>query len=445
MTDGRHPKPARLSDLLALPAVHAAPLPRWLEAAASFGISADDPMVVRRQRFTNIFAWASAANVAAHVAAFCAYDLFGLFPLVLADVVFLAGLLAVPFLHRAGDFVAAHVLAGISTAAILFTLVMLGRDSQIYVYFALAGIILFTFGIGNPRAYAPWFMVALASLLAALPLVSDDGMLAAGDDGLRRLVSSHAMVNVAVVNALVIYFVLSSLRRTEIALQDQHARASMLVAAVLPASVVERLSHDPGRRVADRIDGLSVLFADLAGFTAAARNLPPEDIVDHLDGLVRAFDRLCEQAGAEKIKTIGDSYMAVGGLNGDDRGGALAIGRLALAMRDAPEVRRPLGETPLALRIGIHSGSATAGIIGETRFTYDVWGDAVNVAARMESHGLPGSIQVSEAFRLMAGDTFFFEARGAIEVRGVGPMSTFLLAGERPATDGEIASREQST
>jgi adenylate cyclase len=418
---------APLGALVDQPVAPAPRLPGWLEQLASLGIVSTDPQVVRRQRFTNIFAFASAANVLAHIAAFCAYDLVGLAPLIVVDVLFLVGLLAVPLLHRFGGETAAHALVAVSVVAIFCTLYLLGRNSQIYVYFALAGIILFIFAIERPRAYLPWFALVLLGLVVSLPLVSDAGWLAASDPVLLRTVSSHAMINVAVVNALVIYFVVSSLRRTEIALERQHARATALVSAVLPGPVVDRLTAHPERRIADRIDGLSVLFADLAGFTAAARPLPPEEIVDYLDELVRAFDALCAEVGAEKIKTIGDSYMAVGGLDGESRGGALAIGRLALAMQRAPQARKALGAAPLALRVGIHAGSATAGIIGETRFTYDVWGDAVNVAARMESHGLPGRIHVSDDYRDLAGDAFAFEERGEIELRGVGMMRTFFL------------------
>jgi adenylate cyclase len=124
---------------------------------------------------------------------------------------------------------------------------------------------------------------------------------------------------------------------------------------------------------------------------------------------VRAFDKLAEQHGVEKIKTVGDSYMAAAGFDGRAADGAVAIGRFALAMLERQARQPPLGTRRLELRLGIHCGPATAGVIGDTRFSYDIWGDAVNIAARMESHGLPGRIQVSEAFRDLTGDRFAFE------------------------------------
>src|SRR5262249_5409256 len=148
------------------------------------------------------------------------------------------------------------------------------------------------------------------------------------------------------------------------------------------------------------------------GFTTAAHHLPPNQVVEYLDHLVRAFDALCEQHGVDKIKTIGDSYMAAAGFDSRAREGAVAVGRLALAMLNVIANQPPLGERRLLMRIGIHCGPATAGVIGDTRFSYDVWGDAVNTASRCESSGVPNRIQVSEDFRALTADRFEFEERG---------------------------------
>ena len=143
--------------------------------------------------------------------------------------------------------------------------------------------------------------------------------------------------------------------------------------------------------------------------------------------MVRCFDRLSAENSVEKIKIIGDRYMAVGGLIGDSRCQAVATAKLALAILRSQADLPALGGKRLALRIGLHTGSATAGIIGDTRFTYDVWGDAVNMASRMESYGLPGRIQVSDAFRSLVQDAFSFDERGIIEIRGMGPTRTWFL------------------
>jgi len=201
----------------------------------------------------------------------------------------------------------------------------------------------------------------------------------------------------------------------------------------MPDAIAARLKTSE-QRIADRIDTLSVVFADLVGFTPAAHDLPPEEVVGFLDTLVRTFDALAEQCGVEKIKTVGDCYMAAAGFDGRAHEGAVAIGRFALAMFRANAAHGPLGSRKLDLRAGIHCGPATAGVIGEIRFSYDVWGDAVNMAARMESHGLPGRIQASEAFRVLTAQEFAFEQRGTVKIKGIGDVTTYFLSGELRAS-----------
>ena len=216
------------------------------------------------------------------------------------------------------------------------------------------------------------------------------------------------------------------MQHAELELEQQNERSEALIATVMPDTIAARLKSSE-TRIADRIEALSVVFADLVGFTSAAHELPPEEVVGYLDNLVRAFDALAEQHGVEKIKTVGDCYMAAAGFDGRAREGAVAIGRFALAMIEANAAHAPLAGRKLELRAGIHCGPATAGVIGDTRFSYDVWGAAVNTASRMESHGEPGRIQVSEAFRDLAGDAFIFEERGIVDMKGIGETTTYFL------------------
>jgi adenylate cyclase len=252
------------------------------------------------------------------------------------------------------------------------------------------------------------------------------------DSGLRDMISSHTMLSVLAINAAISFYALTLLHRAEVELEQQHERSEALIATVMPDAIAARLKASE-ERIADRFDCLSVVFADLVGFTAAAHNLPPEEIVGFLDSLVRAFDALAEQHGVEKIKTVGDCYMAAAGFDGRAREGAVAMGRFALAMLQANAAHAPLGSARLEQRIGVHCGPATAGVIGDTRFSYDVWGAAVNVAARMESHGLPGRIQVSERFYELTRDVFAFEHRGAIAIKGIGETKTYFLVEEASA------------
>lgn len=406
-------------------------LPPWIERIASVGIVSADPQVVRRQRFTNIVAFACAANAASHLVINYYYEPDALLPVHVYNALFAVAALLISRFHRFGETSAASALALLILAGTLFVIWMLGRDSQLQVYFTLAGVLLFMFGVENMRIFLFWFFMAAIGLVAALNLAPAHGLLLPGDSLLREVLAGHAMINAIIINGLVIVYALSALRRTEIELENQYARTTALVDTVFPPSVADRLISGTETRIADRVENLTVLFADLVGFTRAAHELPPESVIEYLDDFVRTLDELCRLHGVEKIKTIGDCYMAVGGLNGAHEQEAAAVGRLALAMLGAQRDRPPLGRSRLDLRLGVHIGSATAGIIGDTRFSYDVWGDAVNVASRMESHGLPGRVHVSEAYRTAVADAFVFEDRGEIEVRGIGLARTYYLLAAR--------------
>lgn len=403
-------------------------LPAWMDRLAGKGITSHDPQVIRRQRLTNIFTYFSIFNAATNILVVSLQEFRAFLPVHAVIGLLIVIAFQIPRMHRYSDNLGAHMIAGVDIFGTLLLAFAYGRDSEIYFYYALTAVLLLVFGIENWKRYIPWFALAAAALLISLTLAPPEGLFAPGNHLLRQIIAGQTIFNALLVMSIVIFFALATLRRAEVELEGQHVRARLLVETVFPPSIVARLTSGHEERIADRIDGLTVLFADLVGFTNAAKDLPPEAVVDYLDDMVRAFDALCAARGVEKIKTIGDCYMAVGGLNGDPHSQAIAIGRFAQDMLKFQETRRLLGGRKLPLRVGIHTGSATAGIIGDTRFTYDVWGDAVNIASRMESHSLPNRVQVSEAYRAAVGDAFTMEERGVIDIRSLGPTRTFLLA-----------------
>ena len=181
-----------------------------------------------------------------------------------------------------------------------------------------------------------------------------------------------------------------------------------------------------------RFHDVTILFSDIVGFTRMSMRRSASDVVALLNAIFSAVDRLVLDHGIEKIKTIGDAYMAVAGLPEARDDHPQAIARLALAMRQmVGEVSQRFGED-LKIRIGLHSGNVVAGVIGMHKFAYDIWGDTVNTASAMESHGLPNEIQVSHASFVRLAEDFVFERRGTIEIKGKGPMETYLLRSERP-------------
>jgi len=214
--------------------------------------------------------------------------------------------------------------------------------------------------------------------------------------------------------------------RNEAELERERQRSDQLLQAVLPQSIVAEL-RDGAASIARRHDQVTVLFADIAGFTPWSANQSPEQVVAVLEQIFSRFDRLVLAAGAEKIKTIGDAYMVISGAPVAQPGHADVIASLALAMlREVASIRAETGMA-LDLRVGIHTGALIGGVIGVMRFSYDVWGDTVNTASRMESHGEPGRIQLSDDTRQCLSPEFTVTARGVIDVKGKGPMQTWWL------------------
>jgi class 3 adenylate cyclase len=213
-------------------------------------------------------------------------------------------------------------------------------------------------------------------------------------------------------------------------LTEEKATSERLLLNVLPAAIAERLKNGESL-IVDRFDAVSVMFADIAGFTSLSSRTTPEVLVTMLNELFSMFDKLAEQHGLEKIKTIGDAYMVVAGIPQPIADHATAIAHMALDMLAGIEAYAKRTETELSIRIGIHSGSVVAGVIGTKKFIYDLWGDTVNTASRMESTGLPGRIQVTESTFKLLENQFEFEPRGPIEIKGKGAMNTFLLGNQK--------------
>jgi class 3 adenylate cyclase len=210
-------------------------------------------------------------------------------------------------------------------------------------------------------------------------------------------------------------------------LRAEKERSEALLLNILPRSVVERMRRGE-MVIADRIPEATILFADLVDFTSVSAGLAPEQTVKLLGELFSEFDDLAMRHGLETIKTIGDGYMVTGGILDERPESAIAVAEMALSMLDAVKVASRTIDEELQLRIGIHTGGPViAGVLGTHKIAYDVWGDAVNTAKRMETYGLPGSVHVSAATRKALGNAFRFEPRGPLHVKGKGPMETYFL------------------
>lgn len=297
------------------------------------------------------------------------------------------------------------------------------------------------------RQAVPWFLsfVGLVVLSAAI----DPALASGAPDVPREVLIVFFALNVlgvaTTVFAVLQYFVraregaLIDLARQHQALELEQAKSERLLLNVLPAPIAARLKEHEGV-IADDLAAVTVLFADIVGFTPLSERLAASEVVSLLDGVFARWDTLVAHHGVEKIKTIGDAYMVAGGIPLPRADHAEAIADLALAM--GPQLAAFSAEAglPLQVRIGIDSGPVVAGVIGRAKFSYDLWGDTVNTASRMESHALPGTIQVTERAYEGLRHRFELRRRDTVEVKGKGPMSCYLLIGRHAAATAAISS-----
>jgi guanylate cyclase len=281
------------------------------------------------------------------------------------------------------------------------------------------------------RRATPWFVAFVGATIACGIL--EPHLHGEGDIPTSIVIAFYVLnvLGVATTVFLVLRYFIRERERILDALSVEQDRSERLLLNVLPAAIAQRLKEQPGA-IAEGFRSATVLFADIVGFTEFAEVREPHEVVAVLNDLFSRFDDLADRYGVEKIKTIGDAYMAVAGLPLPRADHHAAIAELAVAMRDGVERFNADTANQLALRVGIASGPVVAGVIGNRKFSYDVWGDTVNMASRMESQGVVGEIQVTHAVMKALRDRYEFEERGLIDVKGKGPTATYLLRAPSP-------------
>jgi adenylate cyclase len=309
--------------------------------------------------------------------------------------------------------------------------VMLGglRESSAVILWSLLAP-LGAVALDRPGRAWPWFAAFVATVLLALgfaEVVRPDG--ADLPDGFVR---TFDILNIVVVSSVAMLLLVTFAQGRDAA----QARVEALLLNVLPAEIAQRLQSDPNS-IADHFDDASILFADVVDFTPLAGELDAREVVGLLDRLFTSFDELVDRYDVEKIKTIGDCYMVAAGVPTPRWDHAQALAELALEMRECAKRFLPDDtDHGLRLRIGISSGPVVAGVIGRRRFLYDLWGDTVNMASRMESHGTPDEIQITRSTWQLLRDDFVTEPIGLVEVKGKGEVETWRLVGARTRLPG---------
>ena len=348
----------------------------------------------------------------------------------LVDVGTAAVLATVPLLYRFGELVPPLAYLTVAYLAVAFLCWHLGTGTGVQFYLLISGaaavMILGIERIGLAIAAAAIGVAILIALQFTVP--HDTGAEASW------FITAGFVVNAIAAGVLAVAIVWYGLRQiasAEAALEQEYERSESLLANILPGAVAQRLKNRSGSVIADKYDDASILFADIAGYTERASDTPPEELVGFLDGLYTGLDALVTRHGLEKIKTSGDAYMVVSGVPEPRADHLEALAGLALDVAEAVAGLTDSRGRAVPLRIGLACGPVVAGVVGSQRFFYDVWGDAVNVASRMESTVAVGRIQVPDDMYRRLHDRFVFEERGDIEVKGKGIMHTWYLVGRR--------------
>jgi adenylate cyclase len=328
---------------------------------------------------------------------------------------------------RTGNFAflrtAQQLLILVAPAAGMVMLGGLDESSSVILWslFAPLGAVAFD----RPGRAWPWFAAFVATIVLALAL--SEVVRPNGADLPNAFVRTFDVLNIVVVSFVAMLLLVTFARGRDIA----QARVEALLLNVLPADIAQRLQSDPNS-IADHFDEASILFADVVDFTPLASRLDAREVVGLLDRLFTSFDALVDRYEVEKIKTIGDCYMVASGVPRKRPDHAHALAGLALEMGECAKNCLPEGaEHDLRLRIGISSGPVVAGVIGRRRFLYDLWGDTVNMASRMESHGTADAIQITRSTYELLRDDFVAEPLGLVEVKGKGAVETWRLVGPR--------------
>ena len=343
--------------------------------------------------------------------------------IVYANIFLMVLAMLVPFAHRYNDILGGVIVAFSEIVMLFYLISVLGRDSGIQLNYIIAAAVPFLiFDLSRIKLILTIALSALVFHIAAWFMFPADAVTLIPEPFLLANLYVNSALTAFCIVAVVAYYAMTLVRRAE-------AQTDALLKNILPESVADKLMIEPDRAIADSFKQATVLFADLVGFTPLSKGLGAEQTVKLLNDIFTEFDHLALKYELEKIKTIGDAYMVAAGIPEptDNHEGKMAF--FALDMLTKIQEISQSYDADINLRIGIQSGPVTAGVIGRRKFAYDVWGDTVNLASRMESHGVVGKIHVTADYKARLDGSFKFEPRGVIQVKGIGEVETWFLTG----------------
>jgi adenylate cyclase len=430
----------RLKSLLAERLAKFAAHPRVRRAAELFrklaeaGTQPYPPDVRRRLKILNMVAYLIAATTLIYAIQLAATDIPTYGPMIVLNLALVFMMLLVPFAHRISDVAGGLLIVGAEYAALIGFGDFFSREAGTQLQFLVGAAAAFVI-FGLKRI---WLVLGVVGLGLVLHICvwfwfPAEGRVAPHEQPVADALYVQAAVTTVVLIGACVWYAFSLVERAK-------AETDAVLRNVLPDAIVERLKANPGTVIADAIDDASIMFADISGFVALSRRLGADRTVDLLSRIVTEFDGLAVQHGVEKIKTIGDAYMVVAGLPEPVPDHTARLARMAFDMLDCIALLKAETGHDINIRVGLASGSVTAGVIGTRKFSYDVWGDPVNLASRLEGLAAPGRVLVCPASRIKLGDEFGYESRGTIEIKGIGAQETWYLVLGRAAAGAEAAA-----
>lgn len=404
-------------------------VPSWLTWYIDYGTQGLSGPELRQRRTLNTLSALMPLSGLCYAVLYLMVDAAGLWPAALAVSLFC--LFAVwPMIADRNELAAWLFGAALAVGVQALVVWILGPESGLHLYFMSVPVIAIVC-FGTKRL---GFLLILAASCAVALIVSETALSGPAsiirvDDWLLRFLQVSAFIVVTGFVTLGVYVGFRHADSAERALEVEYARSEDLLYSLLPREIAGRLKAEPNTTIADSLPNVAIVFADIANFTPMSARLDPQRVVELLNNVFTQFDALADERQMEKIKTIGDAYMVAAGMPNSVGDPAHRAAEMALDMLEIAQASTLPVPEGFEIRVGLHVGPVVAGVIGNRKLFYDVWGETVNTASRMETYSAPGRILVTPAAREQLGDDFAFEKRGEIDVKGIGIVDTWWLVG----------------
>lgn len=398
---------------------------RWTDFALRYGISGYDRETRRRLFLVNLSGYLSAISSLSYAINFALYNFPALKWLVFGNLLSAFLTASAPYWHRYNSLGAAIMMTTTVAVTLFFFVSELGRDSGVQLnYIGAVAIAFVIFGLDHMRYIAAITLVCIVGHIATVALFPVGRVQWAIDDAFMTQLYVMSATSIMLILGLIVWYAFR-------VAADAEARSERLLMNIFPESIANQLRMYPDEPIADRFDEATVLFSDIVGFTKMSNNLEAEELIFLLNDIFSAFDAIGSKLHTEKIKTIGDAYMAVSGAPEPVEDHSERILKLAIGMISEIARVSEAHQIPLDVRVGIAAGPITAGVIGKAKFAYDVWAPTVNLASRLESNGKVGRIHVSgEVYRALK-DKYRFEKAPVTNLKGIGRVQSWYYVGDQ--------------